>query len=282
MQKIDVQKYTNYLDFLRNYVSNKKQNPSWSLGLWKRQLNLKSTSTLTMLLKGQRHPGPKLTQKLSQYFKFDAKDKQYFESLIEIQKKVNDPNLALFILNSPEFLMHKSQIENTKVNRIDDLFYKRLSHIIREMCQLREFKSDAKWISQNLLEKIPIAVLEDLIEKMKNANLLKESLEGNLQPMPMQAVANPKSKELIAQFHQEVISGSLTALRLSPENERSFHVTFLNVRADKVSEAREKIMQFQNEFSELFEETPGDAVYQLSIQFTPTTEIHRDGSKGTV
>ena len=75
----------------------------------------------------------------------------------------------------------------------------------------------------------------------------------------------------ISGFHKDVVASSIEALWFCEEQERSFHVTFLNVKGNRIAEAREKIMKFQNEFSELFEQCPGDDVYQLSLQFFPLT-----------
>ena len=108
ISKLKIKNYSNYRDFLIDYVNFKKTNPQWSLGVWKRQLKLKSVSTLTMILKGQRDPGPRLIQSFNQYFKFNEEEKNYFESLVGLQKKVknispsqksrNDSKLVLSIL----------------------------------------------------------------------------------------------------------------------------------------------------------------------------------------
>lgn len=95
--------YKNYNAFLLDYHSFKSQQSSnWSMGVWARLLRLAGTSSLSMILKGDRDPGPKVIQAFEQYFKFSQEEKVYFKILIKVGKITKDPMLKNVI--KEEFL----------------------------------------------------------------------------------------------------------------------------------------------------------------------------------
>jgi hypothetical protein len=84
---IDISTYTDFRKFLRDYAAEKKkQNPSWSLAIWARELGLSSTSSLTKILNGQREAGNKFCFKVIEYFKFSMEEAKHFDYLVYTSK----------------------------------------------------------------------------------------------------------------------------------------------------------------------------------------------------
>ena len=198
MQTPDLKTYSNYRDFLNAYASEKRKKKVWSLGVWSQQLKLKSSSTLTMVLNGQRHPGKKLTQAFAEHFNFTRTEQKYFETLVNIQKNIKDPKLSLLLLKSPELLMDSDSESHTKVTSVNDLFFLRMTHVLREMALLQDFKSDAEWISKRLLQKVTPSQIGRLIEQLLEAKIVTKSSQGRIIPESVKAKTNADSKLAIS------------------------------------------------------------------------------------
>jgi uncharacterized protein (TIGR02147 family) len=63
-----------------------------------KKLGFKATTSLTMIINGQRHPGQDTINTFIQYFKFDEKQSEYFADLVRFEKLKTDPRLYDLIL----------------------------------------------------------------------------------------------------------------------------------------------------------------------------------------
>jgi uncharacterized protein (TIGR02147 family) len=105
MTNQDLATYQDYRKFLWDHVNAKKAiNPKWSFGMWARTLGLKATSSITMILNGQREAGPQITAKLVHYFGFNETEAQYFRELIKVSKAKKDPYLRKLLETNNGFV----------------------------------------------------------------------------------------------------------------------------------------------------------------------------------
>ncbi|MGK5089741.1 TIGR02147 family protein [Bdellovibrionota bacterium FG-2] len=75
-----VLEYGDYRTYLKDrFESEKKRRKHWSYGVWAKELGLQSSSTLIMILNGDRNPGPKLIQQLARYLKLNNTESAHFE-----------------------------------------------------------------------------------------------------------------------------------------------------------------------------------------------------------
>lgn len=87
MQTSDVYQYTCFKSFLLAYSEYARANyRAWSYTKWAKRLGLKGTASLTLVLSGKRLPGPSITEKLIQYFKFEGRERRYFLDLIQMER----------------------------------------------------------------------------------------------------------------------------------------------------------------------------------------------------
>ncbi len=95
---MDLFSYTDYRSFLRNYVVVRKNRESpLSLGVWAKSLKLGGASSLSMIINGQRHPGPDVSKKLATYFKFNESERSYFLGLIQLGKSRNQSEVSYLL-----------------------------------------------------------------------------------------------------------------------------------------------------------------------------------------
>ncbi|MCO4792265.1 MAG: DUF4423 domain-containing protein [Bacteriovoracaceae bacterium] len=262
----DIQEYKNYRDFLKDFAQFKKfSNPYWSYGSWAKDLGLNGASTLSMILKGKRHPSKKLADTFCNYFKFNEPDKNYFHELIKIQKQTkDDPTLTVLLLE-------QKGLEENKEEK--PLFFDWRAFAIRELTQMDEFDEDPKWISTKLGGKLSPDESKEIVQKLVEYGALERSPSGRLRATSQ--VIQPSdgfTRSQARTFHHEVTGLTQDAFEL-PINQRAFHSSTLSMKKEKIDEAKKLIREFQINFSKLMEDNPGDEVYQFNMQFFPLTKF---------
>ena len=127
-----------YRDFLRKYAENSKlRRPGFSLGAWAKALGLKSTSSLTKVLAGEREAGPELLEKLVRYFKFSELEEAQFRNLVTISKLKENVEVKE-ALASHLLLSGKSKSLNRRMMQMehDELLETYLPLALRECTRL--------------------------------------------------------------------------------------------------------------------------------------------------
>jgi uncharacterized protein (TIGR02147 family) len=228
-----------------------------------------------MVLSGQRQLGEKLTQSLIRYFKFSEEQARFFERLVMLQKRQEDPKLRLFMtaqepVNDPEGELRPTA--HSQMETVQRLLLHPLTHVLREIFSLREFVPDLDWIAGRLRGNHSVAVVREHLKQLVEVELVSEESDNSWRALPTKVKLPQPDPALLAQFHRQVLEDSARCLGEVPESERAFHVSYLNVRCDQLPLVKKMLRQFQIEFSRLFAEPPGDEVYQLSLQFVPVTQ----------
>lgn len=91
--------YTDYRAYLLAcYWSKRASRRGWSYTVWAKQLGLGSASTLVMIIKGQRNPGPALIESLVAWLKLGPERAEYFRDLVRLEKYRRDPFVSSLLL----------------------------------------------------------------------------------------------------------------------------------------------------------------------------------------
>ncbi|WP_127715939.1 TIGR02147 family protein [Halobacteriovorax sp. HLS] len=271
-KKLNIFDYSDYREFLRDFFEMKKRvNPSWSYGLWSSKLGLNSISSITMVINGQRHAGKKIQKSLIDFFKFDAKESYYFEELVKIAKSTkSDPNLTILMLEQNDELKQLREKNTPSI----DLFFNWKAHCVKELTQLKDFFPTGAWIENKtggLIKKEEASeLLEALLEKKF---LIKEFRDGKEVIVAASSILPTKEVTLSGAhaYHKGLMENSFEAIK-TDKDKRSLHATTLSLTKENIPKAKELIREFQIQFSEDIESSPGDEVYQLNIQFFPLTK----------
>ncbi|MBI4042791.1 MAG: TIGR02147 family protein [Deltaproteobacteria bacterium] len=277
---MDIHNFTDYRSFLLAYADDaKKANPHWTYGIWAKRLGLKDTSSITKIVRGQRHPGPELTDQLIKNLGFDVKRAQYFRDLIHLQKVKKDPRLSLLLLEK----MSKNHPQ--AVSRIlDDETFSLISNwyctAIREMVRLDHFFEDPKWVSRQLHFKVTPTQASRALDLLFKVDLLKRDRNGKLQITDKRfATQNDYASEAIKRYHEAMLDNAKLAIRKIPVERRDFQASVLTMNFDSISEAKELIRQFKDSFCRLLEKEKGDGTFQIQIQFFPLTKESVEGDR---
>lgn len=264
MKKPNVLDFVDYRDFLNSYAKYKKStSPNWSYGQWARELGLKSTSAITMILKKQRNMGASMAKKFVTYFSFSDKEKDFFEKLIKFEKaSKGDKRLLLLMV---EEMRDESEDDD---NSQRSLFFNWRTHALREMSNLKDYQADPHWLKSRLDIDWSESQLAEHLERMQEAQILDQNLKATDKIL---SPDNRFSRKEPITYHEELMELSRRAV-LMPFNQRALNGSTICVDESKLEEAKKLILDFQIRLSKLCESQSGDEVYQLSIQFFPLTK----------
>lgn len=272
---VNYPKLNQFLDYRTFLIAHaqeqKRRNPQWSYGAWAKRLGLGGTATITRIIHGDRHPGPKLVDKLIQYFGFAPREAEYFRDLVQLDKLRSDPKMSTMLM---EKLGKKYSNEMKK--SVDEKTFQTISNwyflTIREMVRLVGFKLDPTWISNMLRFKVNARQVTHALQILQELELIRttpdnrvEQVEGRLD------TTNDVASEAIRRYHEEMLDNARNALRNVPPEEREVSSQTLAINSSNLSKAKALIREFQEKFAELLEEERGDQVYQFQLQLFPLT-----------
>lgn len=266
--------YTDYRDFLKRHVELKRrQNSRWSVSLWARRLGLGATASLNMILNGQRHPGPRITDSLVRYFSFNPDEREHFLELIALAK-LKEEGAPKKLINSllADFL--KRRKVGTSARRIDGETFRKISrwhcYAIRQMTLLRDFDGSLDWLEKHFSFPLTRTELLEAVESLAEAGLISVKPDGRIERIEsFVTTENDVASESLKRFHSEILGLARESIRKFDVSERELRGLTLAIRKDKIPEAKELIRRFTDELEKLGGQPDADEVYQLGVQFFP-------------
>ncbi len=274
--QINLLQYQGYLCFLNDFVKLKKQNcPEWSLGVWAKALGLKSTSSISKILKNERAPGEKITNSLVDYFNFNEKERLYFNDLISLEKTKD---------NSPIKSILKSRIAQNGHNKEIQILEMKTFEVIsswfhlalRQMTRLKKFKLDTTWISNQFIFKVNDKEIQTALNTLERVGLV--SIQKNKVSLKSKSVSTSEDiKDLAIQnYHKSMLSKAKSSIDLVPVKNREILSGTLCFNKNDMPKAKELLRNFLNEFGETMDSQQANEIYQVQLQFFPLTQIEKE------
>lgn len=263
-ERPDLKKYEDYRGFLRDYaVLRREKNPRWSYSLWARRLGFRSKSPLLMVVNGHRKASDELVDKLVGYFRFSKTEESFFRILVKNSNPAK-PVHVHELLNKTQNLGNVAEVQNP-------LLTTWLACVVKEAASLLGNETQ-ETLSSQVLEKHSSETITEVLSALVSTGLL---LPHPTDPTKLRLTAQAPSlkwtPEAVKKLHFDCLDASRTAFeKLSPE-ERSFRVSFLKIKKDRLPEASMLLKRFQRDFTDHFEDVSGDEVFQLNLQLFPVT-----------
>ena len=99
--------YDDYRSFLEDFFEySKSKNGLWSYQAWAQKLGLNDSSSLLKIINGNRDAGPKIQQKLLDYFEFSELEATYFNDLVKLSKLQKDYRDIRHSMGQKKKLLH--------------------------------------------------------------------------------------------------------------------------------------------------------------------------------
>lgn len=272
-EPLGVQHFTDYRTFLVAHVQQMKDaKRGWSYGAWAKALGLKTTSSITKIVQGQRDPGPEVTEKLIRYFRFKKDEAEYFADLVRLHKVKDDPRLSVLLMEK----MSKDH-PNGSIRILDDKTFSIVSNWyylpLRELVRTPKFMENSDWISKQFRFKVTPREITQALKAMESLGLLKRDAHGKLCVAEGRIdTSTDVASEAIKRYHEQMLENARAAIRTTVVDRREMTGASLVLRCSNLAQAKAMIREFRRKFAKTFEEENGDAVYQIQIQLFPLTK----------
>lgn len=278
MEKVSALNFDNFLDYL-NYVvspaSHFKSRPK-TLEQWAARLGYKSSSILSMVLKGQRIPSHDLIASIAFDLDLSEDEARYLQLLVQLEKekrKNKDCSKTLQYLNKLKSHGSFNRISLDEFSYISEWHF----FAIKNLIFLEDFKEDYDWISYQLRGKIQPNKVKSSIEQLVKMGVLARDKKGNLKkPSKGYSTGDTIPSSAIRSHHKEMISRGRESIDEVEMALRQISSLTLAMNDDEISDAKNKIIEFCKEFNSTFaKDKSADSVYQLNIQFFPHTLVKK-------
>lgn len=269
---LKVYEFGDYHLFLKSYFAERKKTQKhFSMRVWGRQLDVKSPATLSMILNGQRVPGPSLVEKLITYFRFNRREAEYFRALVALDKiPLDRPERRKFLQTVQANQVGEGQriIELEVFESISNWYYL----AIREMASLRGFRPSPEWIQSKLRFKVPAPSIRKALTRLVNLGLLSKKSDGFLEKTDDEITTTfgiPHAA--IKAYHSETLDLAKRALFEVPVSDRYISSSNFCIDTKDISKIKEELRKAQEEIMRTFEKSQGNAVYSVGFIFIPLT-----------
>lgn len=262
---IDLFSYIDYRLYLEDvFNERKKLDRKYTFGKWAKELGISSVSGLTMIIKGQRHPGPKLLKKLIKNLELNEKEADFFHDLVQAKKNAKGDDEVF------QVIAQKRVTDISKKER--QVEFKWEMALIREMLKWDNFNTSKD------LESLPIIFQSNegykaIVEQMQEATIVKDT-KGKI---TLNEDYSPQYKLDLSQFlplHREICDLSDDSYYM-PKEQRILEHALINIKREDVLKARKKLYEFFHEFTDEFDCQDGNSddhqVFNLSALFFPFT-----------
>jgi uncharacterized protein (TIGR02147 family) len=222
-------------------------------------------SAVSMVLRGERHPGQKFIKKMIDYFKFNTEQKAYFTALIRIQKKTNnDPRTTLALLREAKLI--GSDCRNNP-----QLYLDWKAHALKESVKLKDFKNNPVWIEKKFHYRIDQESVRLILNQMIEEKILirhDQKLEINIPKISSQDELNKNELFCAHKCQLKLVEDSFYC----PKDQRTLKSTTICIRNKDIPKANELIRRFEEEIEKLSNHDQGDRIYQLNTYFFPLSD----------
>lgn len=275
--KVDIFQFDDYRKYLQAVTEQRRYlKKNFNLAAWARNLSLKSSSTLIMILNGTRNPGDELTELLIKDLKLNVKQADFFRCLVRIEKNKTDLYLRELISSKISKVTGKDQVllKMSYFHLMSEWYFM----AIREMADLSSFQEDPLWIQKQLQFHVPVAEIRKVLHVLEQCGLLTRDFITNKlvyekEYITTMDVPNPD----IRQFHQSAFSVCSQAVEQVATEEREIINMMFTASEKDFPLIKEKIRQFFNELT--FEKNhQDDTVYMIQTACIPITKKSKKGS----
>jgi len=254
---------------LRELSSRMRRNPRYSLRAFARDLQIPAPK-LSQALRGIKGFSAQRAQAIAEKLNLSANEKELFIDLVDsehsrsrvgreqakerVAQKTKDDGFA-------ELDLERFQI-------ISDWFH----FAILELTDVKDFKSEPKWISQRL--GISLEETKKAVERLLDFGLLTKNKKGLLEQTHAD-LATPSGipSRPIREQHSQLLYKADKALDRFSVNERDFSAITLAISTQEIPKAKKLIKEFRRKFNKEMQIAPEkDRVYCIGIQFFPLDE----------
>jgi uncharacterized protein (TIGR02147 family) len=251
------------------FQARKRKNPRFSLGAWAKLLGLRSSSTLIMILKGERNPGKELVEKLVADLRLGSYEADHFRCLVSLAKARN-PDVRRLLL---------ARLQTPSTRREYHHFSPAYLHVItgwlpmtlRELVNLPAFREDPEWIRAHLLFPATETEIRTALRALEDSGLLTRNAKRRLVNNTSMELTRAVPKEESNRLHDNWFRLCSDANHaIDPSRRAMMGITF-SMRAENFPLLRQQLQDFLRDLP--FIDEPGaDSIHHIQVGCFPVSK----------
>lgn len=278
--QISIYQYSDPRQFLLDLLSEKQRDePTYSVRRWAKDMGMKSHSLLVMLLQGKRPLRAQHCDFLQNGIELNTNELTYFQTLIHLQnaKTIQEQKTISTFLDE----MHPGEyFQSKEVSEFLAISDWRCMALLA-MTELKGFRGSEKEIYEHFDKKVPITKIRSILGHLLELKLIKRHADNTLKATYNRITTkNDISNEGAKEYHRQVIDLAKNAIDKQSPKDREFQSFALSVADDKIDLAKDMIRKFRSKLSKAVS-GDGDQVYQTNIQFFQLTKNPEQSSEET-
>jgi len=272
--KISVFDFRDFKDYLNavGFPEGNYNHQSNTLSKWAKRLGYRSPSSLTMVLKGQRLPSQEMVRTLIDDLKLQGREKEYFELLVEhdrLQKRKKSSDAVLSRLSKLSNKTEYFQMDMSQFNTISKWYYL----VIKQLVSAPDFIEDIDWMVKKLKRKVTAAQVKKAIADLETLGFIRRQDGKIIKSNQASMTTNDIPSSAIKEHHSGMMQMAAEALYEQPIEKRQISSLTFKMDPQKLSIAKEELMNFLKDFNEKYSDERAFEVYQLNLQlFSHTRE----------
>jgi uncharacterized protein (TIGR02147 family) len=267
---LSMYEYFDYQAFLRDYIDARKKDQLWFSFRYLASKIGMDHSNLVKVLLGKRHISRRNALSIADFFKFTAKEREYFTTLVEFNKAKSEAK-------SKHLLEKLLTIKNVDLKKIEPHqydYYREWYHTaIYSLLDYYEFSGDYTALAAELNPPITAKKAKESIALLEKLQLIRRGADGRYTQNQKMITSGQNWHSLaIQKFQEETIKLAQQSLGRHPRNVRDFSTLTIALSKAEMETIREVTDQYRKSIIKVIHESgPGDTVYQLNVQIFPMT-----------
>ncbi len=263
--------YSDYREYLKDQLSNKRQNNrSFSVRSAAAKLGIGS-GTLSRVLNGSRHIGPNLLPDIITFLGLKTREAEYFKLMVQFAR-TNSPGRKRDVYESMLRLRTDTRI---KISEDQYRLFEEWYHLaLHQLLRIESGCSDPTALGAMLEPPISASKTRKALEFLKRNGLIKPNGQGGYAPVDTSLTTGEVWQSVaIHGFQAKAATMAASALNTIPREERDFSTLTVGLSADGFITAREILRKARQEILALDEqESNPERVYQFNLQAFPISK----------
>lgn len=268
----NIYNYTDYRKFLFDYYeSQKAKRAGYSYRKFAVDMGFSASNHLHLVIKGSRKLSVAATKTICQKMPWSKNEQEYFQNLVLHNQAENNSDQQKKYLENLKSLSGK--YKKILSHDQEDYFSNWYLPILREIIDLKIFKSDLPWLFHILRTKIPKAKIKEGLQLLVRLGMIVKKNGKWKQADDHLNTQTVTTSQMIYNYHKEMLTLSAESLSL-PHEERDLTAMTMGLDQESFEWVRKRIVEFREEIQrELNDrEMETDRVAQLNIQLFQITK----------
>jgi uncharacterized protein (TIGR02147 family) len=250
-----------------HFVDLQSKNPSYSLRSYAKKVDV-HVGALSSIMNGKRNVSRELAERIARKLLIDPQKRT--ELLTMFPEKRAYKRAQEKVQEGPRYL----EVEASQFKMISEWEH----YAVLSLMNCADFTDEPVWISKRLgiTENRTLEVLKRLLD----LQLIKRNAEDKLVRTQSAIRSSDDTVNLsLRKSHEVTLDLAKESLNRDGVHERDFTYVTMAIDPRNISEAKERIRQFQDELSDLLESGNRTEVYRFSTQLIPFTKLNQSKDK---